>query len=80
MLDGTSVCSNYVITVWSLIDIFLLQGVPNMPEKVIMGLIRDDGSTSCLPGTDESGPLPGCLPMPFDTWYFKKNSYLTGFI
>lgn len=39
-----------------------------MPEKVMMGLIHDDGSYSCIPGTDESGPLPGCLPMDFPTW------------
>lgn len=47
---------------------FFFLGVPNMPEKVMMGLIHDDGSYSCIPGTNESGPLPGCLPMDFPTW------------
>jgi hypothetical protein len=56
-----------------------------MPQTVMMGLIRDDGSSSCLPGTKDSGSLPGCLPMDFDTWYFLKTPfyllpYLTGFI
>lgn len=39
-----------------------------MPEKVIMGIVNEDSSYYCLPGTDESGPLPGCLPMDFSTW------------
>lgn len=39
-----------------------------MPEKVIMGIVNDDGSYSCLSGTNESGPFPGCLPMIFSTW------------
>lgn len=42
--------------------------VPNMPERVIMGVINPDGSYNCVPGTNESGPLPACLPMNFDTW------------
>lgn len=42
-----------------------------MPEKVIMGEVHADGSYNCLPGTNESGPLPGCLPMDFDTWYLE---------
>lgn len=39
-----------------------------MPEKVIMGEVHPDGSYNCLPGTNESGPLPACLPMDFPTW------------
>ncbi|KAI9364122.1 general substrate transporter [Pilaira anomala] len=49
-----------------------------MPEKVMMGLIRDDGSYSCLPGTDESGPLPGCLPMDFSTWGYTIGAFAIG--
>jgi hypothetical protein len=41
--------------------------VPNMPQKIIMGVVNPDGSYHCLPGT-EDGALPGCLPMNFITW------------
>lgn len=44
------------------------KGVPNMPEKVIMGIVNEDGTGACLPGTSSSGSLPGCLPMSFNTW------------
>ncbi|GAA5808701.1 hypothetical protein MFLAVUS_002096 [Mucor flavus] len=52
--------------------------VPNMPEKVMMGLIHDDGSYSCIPGTNESGPLPGCLPMDFPTWGYTIGAFAIG--
>lgn len=57
-----------IVDMCSFIDMIPSQGVPNMPEKVMMGLVRDDGSKSCLPGVVTSVPLPGCLPMDFDTW------------
>lgn len=52
--------------------------VPNMPQKVIMGQVHPDGSYNCLPGTNESGPLPGCLPMDFNTWGFTVGAYAIG--
>ncbi|CAO3622646.1 unnamed protein product [Mucor fragilis] len=51
--------------------------VPNMPEKVIMGIVNDDGSYSCLPGT-EDGALPGCMPMDFPTWGYTIGAFAIG--
>ncbi|CAO3631719.1 unnamed protein product [Mucor hiemalis] len=52
--------------------------VPNMPEKVIMGEVHPDGSYNCLPGTNESGPLPACLPMDFPTWGYTIGAFAIG--
>ncbi|KAI7894380.1 general substrate transporter [Mucor mucedo] len=49
-----------------------------MPEKVIMGIVNDDGSYYCIPGTNESGPLPGCLPMDFPTWGYTIGAFAIG--
>lgn len=48
-----------------------------MPEKVIMGIVNDDGSYSCLPGT-EDGVLPGCMPMNFTTWGWTIGAFAIG--
>ncbi|CAO3667141.1 hypothetical protein G6F70_007885 [Rhizopus microsporus] len=52
--------------------------VPNMPEKVIMGIVNEDGTGACLPGTSSSGSLPGCLPMSFNTWGYTIGAFAIG--
>ncbi|KAI8987912.1 general substrate transporter [Mycotypha africana] len=48
-----------------------------MPERVIMGVIEEDGSYHCLPGTPD-GVLPGCMPMNFDVWGYTIGAYAVG--
>ncbi|KAI8378754.1 general substrate transporter [Choanephora cucurbitarum] len=48
-----------------------------MPEKIMKGMIEQDGSSHCLPGT-EDGPLVGCLPMDNYTWGYTIGAYAIG--
>ena len=53
-----------------------------MPEKIMKGIIEQDGSYHCLPGTDQ-GPLVGCLPMDNYTWsvsYFDLNDLIDSYL
>ncbi|KAI8092143.1 general substrate transporter [Gilbertella persicaria] len=49
-----------------------------MPERVIIGVVNDDESYHCLPGTNESGPLVGCLPMDSYTWGYTIGAFAIG--
>ncbi|KAI8367758.1 general substrate transporter [Blakeslea trispora] len=49
-----------------------------MPEKVMKGIIEQDGSYHCLPGTEDAGHLVGCLPMDSYTWGYTIGAYAIG--